>query len=310
MRQRLVRATTFAACVLIVVFITLFAMRLRTAPSPRWTCRHHRPKGRTQPVTGSGPSIAVVAIFKNEAHILNEWCAHYFREGISHIYLINDQSSDMWEPEIQEFGDRITSVVTDDSWTLAHGHRQKYFYNKFCSKVKEHHDWLAVLDLDEFMYSRPPYPTIQAYLTTLPGRIGQIEVLWAPFGSSGYDRSPPSVVKYYKWRGRMPESVQRLLPEIRFVPNFKAIIRTNNFDRLWVHRAQTKGLDKLRMLGAADDPLKLNHYQIQSKEFWTNKMKRGSVRGRKHDHARTWQKFHKMDYKDVYDTELANKTYA
>jgi hypothetical protein len=278
--------------------------------------------------TGDLPSIGLIGIFKNEAHVLHEWCTHYIREGIDHIYLINDQSTDNWKSAIPALRDRITIVTTDDNWKPHLGHRQKYFYDKYYGHVKELHDWIMINDLDEFLYSRPPYPTIKYYLASLPPSVGHVEVMWTPFGSSGYRRSPPSVVKYYTWRMQTP-SKQNPFAHI------KAIVRTNNFDRLWVHHAETKGADKIFLRGEPEDPLRLNHYQIQSREFWAKKIKRGCVRAdldprqswrllkripytklgefmesAKHNMARSWLTFIRLDYRDCYDSELADKTAA
>ena len=46
---------------------------------------------------------AIVAIFKNEAHIIREWIEHYRSRGIQKIYLINDNSTDNFYAEIEDF---------------------------------------------------------------------------------------------------------------------------------------------------------------------------------------------------------------
>ena len=33
--------------------------------------------------------LSVLAIFKNEGHIINEWLNHYLLEGVDHFYLID-----------------------------------------------------------------------------------------------------------------------------------------------------------------------------------------------------------------------------
>ena len=35
--------------------------------------------------------FCIVAIFKNESHILEEWIQHYIKEGVQHFYLINNE---------------------------------------------------------------------------------------------------------------------------------------------------------------------------------------------------------------------------
>ena len=38
--------------------------------------------------------ICIVSVFKNESHILEEWIQHYLRQGIDHIFLTDNGSSD------------------------------------------------------------------------------------------------------------------------------------------------------------------------------------------------------------------------
>ena len=38
--------------------------------------------------------LAIVAVFKNEADVLDEWIQHYVLEGVSKLYLIDNGSTD------------------------------------------------------------------------------------------------------------------------------------------------------------------------------------------------------------------------
>lgn len=45
--------------------------------------------------------LSVLAIFKNETMIIEEWMNHYLNEGVEHFYLIDNGSSDDYEIKIQ-----------------------------------------------------------------------------------------------------------------------------------------------------------------------------------------------------------------
>ena len=47
--------------------------------------------------------IAVIAIFKNESHILKEWLEHYLNEGVDTFFLIDNDSSDDYKPILEPF---------------------------------------------------------------------------------------------------------------------------------------------------------------------------------------------------------------
>jgi hypothetical protein len=33
-------------------------------------------------------TLALISVFKNESHILEEWIEHYLKEGINHFFLL------------------------------------------------------------------------------------------------------------------------------------------------------------------------------------------------------------------------------
>ena len=54
--------------------------------------------------------LSVLAMFKNEAPIIEEWIEHYIREGVEHFYLIDNGSSDNYESKINKYKTKITLV--------------------------------------------------------------------------------------------------------------------------------------------------------------------------------------------------------
>ena len=118
--------------------------------------------------------FVVVAVFKNEAMIFAEWISHYLWQGASHFYLIDDGSTDGWESTIPpEVHALITVVRNEDK------HHQKTLYNSLLPMLRENHmqDWALIVDLDEFLYAKPP-ETIGTYLSTVSEEIGQVLVKW------------------------------------------------------------------------------------------------------------------------------------
>ena len=62
--------------------------------------------------------IAILAIFKDEAHIIYEWCKYHLDFGFDHIYMINNESKDDYQ--------KIISELNTDKITLFHEKAIKY----------------------------------------------------------------------------------------------------------------------------------------------------------------------------------------
>lgn len=135
--------------------------------------------------------LGLVAIFKNEATIMEEWLAHYFAEGVDVIHLIDNGSTDQYLDKLRNFIDagRVQLVIDRTR------HMQKELYNKHYGRIcRQNFKWVMIVDLDEFMYARMGFATIRQYLMSLPCHVKQVYVPWKMFGSNGNITQPPSVV--------------------------------------------------------------------------------------------------------------------
>ena len=47
--------------------------------------------------------LSVLAVFRNESHIMKEWICHYIMEGVDHFYLLNNFSTDNYTTVLKEF---------------------------------------------------------------------------------------------------------------------------------------------------------------------------------------------------------------
>jgi len=232
-------------------------------------------KAVIEPKIKNVSGFIVLAIFKNEAMVFKEWISHYLWQGASHFYLIDDGSTDDYLATIdKQVLKRITIIKNDEK------HAQTHAYNSLLPMLQERHsqDWVLVVDLDEFLYDRPPQ-TIASYLSTVSDDIGQVSFPWYTFGSSGHISQPFSVRCSFVQRSHSPMTQQ------------KSAVRVKAFDKICVHgHALLPGYRKHEEL----DKLQMNHYRIQSREFFGKvKMIRGDVAGL--PHRRTWGYFEEID---------------
>ena len=265
--------------------------------------------------------FAIGAIFKNEAHIMKEWLNHYFYHGVDHIYLINDNSNDNFMDILTPFLDKKLVTLYDGndytksepktSWgekfpeKFAGMQWRKYdfFFEEHFKKYK----WFGIFDLDEFLYS-PKCINTQDILKRLEN-YKQISISWVHFGSSGFEKQPENVVKNFIKRARYGAH-----------HSVKSIIKTDygNVKEISL-RIHMHSIGLSAPMKAAFPPkfnvshckmgplLFVNHYRIQSKEFWTKiKMTRGDADFH-FDHInmkRDLALFKQYDINDIEDTVL------
>lgn len=247
--------------------------------------------------------LSVLAIFKNEGHIINEWIEHYIDEGVEHFYLIDNGSDDNY---------LIFNLNNVDLVREPIQHNQVANYNNnYLIKAKRESKWVIVVDLDEFIYSRSG--TISSFLKMIPDNIEQIVIPWKIFGSSGFIYQPNNVINNFVFRSKYEGII-----------HVKCIVRTQFLIKFDVHRAitinnQILNITNLTILNENSDmiyinelllnnsPLHLNHYRIQSFEYFRKmKMERGDVYYNHND--KNIQFFNNTDNISNYtDFELSNK---
>ena len=262
-------------------------------------------------------SLLLIAIFKNESNIIEEWIEHYINEGVD-CFLLNDNgSTDNYEHKIQKYIDAGFVVLNKNPKKYA----QVEIYND-CIDCARKFDWVMVVDLDEFVYARNGFNTIKEYLNSLESNVSQIHIPWKIFGSSDFMQQPKSVIQNFTWRQiyNTPTKIE-----------CKCIIRGNNLKTLHIHHSIsnnkngnkdifsnnrlfiTKDINFIENLNEnflSNSFLQLNHYKIQSWEFFSKiKRTRGDVTQSCWDNLRDKKYFDSSNYKHIEDNELKNKEY-
>ena len=264
--------------------------------------------------------VVVVAMFKNESHVLKEWLDHYLREGVDTFLLIDNHSTDPYMPILEPYMQANQVFLLKSTKKNA----QVELYNRWLPEAKKY-DWVMVVDLDEFVYARNGFKTIKEYLRTVDKDIYKIQLPWKLFGSSGFKKQPKSVIQHFIHRRKYPEQgTHTNLPDR--VVEIKTICRGPHLQTIKVHNSVVTNSHqsfsnnkdyKDTYFTLTDETLlkthhlHLNHYRIQSWDFYKKvKMTRGdSAIKRFNKNVRTRKYFNLHDYKDMVDTELRDKKY-
>lgn len=200
--------------------------------------------------------ISVAAVFKNEAHALDEWIQHYLKIGIEHIYLINDFSTDSYADIIKKYGRKIT-LFENDIITNEFG-RQKLIYEKYLRPILGETEYMVILDLDEFLYS-PLKLSFKEFFIKY-NKYSQIVVNWLIFGSNNHIEQPRSIINGFTKRAKTINN------DVINQYDFKSITKTSNIISFGVHTHECLG-DTL-YLGVDSEELIINHYIVQSLVFY------------------------------------------
>ena len=248
-------------------------------------------------------NFVVCGVFKNESHILSEWIQHYLRRGVDHIYLVNDNSTDNFQPIINAFSGKVT-LFHNDIVTKQVG-RQIQIYNKYFRPLLNQTRWMAILDLDEFLYSPQGYH-ISDVLSHQDSSVSQLKVDWLHFGSSEHVYQPISAVSGFTRRANFTTNATYY--------SYKSIFKADSLISFDVHQNTVRGATlHFQYSDQTSPPLVINHYAIQSFRFFMDvKSTRGDINNW-FDHiklSRNEAYFRSYDTNEVEDLRLFQQNKA
>ena len=129
--------------------------------------------------------FSVAAIFKNEGPYIGDWVRYHLGIGAEHLYLYDNDSSDMSAEIAKRVGGNRVTVEP------IHGHPiQRTAYTRCIHKYRINTRWMAFLDIDEYLVPKVPIrellPQYEKHACLCPH--------WVIFGSAGHDKYSPQPV--------------------------------------------------------------------------------------------------------------------
>lgn len=131
--------------------------------------------------------LATVAILKNEAPYLKEWLDYHLLAGVEHFYLYDHESTDEYNKIIRPYVEKglVTSVYyPGDS-------RQMDAYNEAIHKYRFFCRYMAVFDLDEFIFPKSNQSVTEVVDEILADKpnAAYLAINWHIFGSNGQKKA-------------------------------------------------------------------------------------------------------------------------
>lgn len=235
--------------------------------------------------------LTLLTICKNEGMVIDEFIKHYQWQGVEHIYLIDNGSTDNMKEVLDPY--IIEGYVS--YYYLEEKHKQSYHYNTVYNKIKNDTEWLIICDVDEYIYNRNKNENIATYINEIDSnKISSIELNWKMFGSSDYKTQPINNIRTsFTWRQKEVNN------------NIKSIISTKLTTKIIMHSHEYNGGDSIKN----PTELALNHYAIMSEEYFKKiKMIRGDANNPAVENIRDMNYFNAYDHKEQFDDELKNLT--
>lgn len=264
--------------------------------------------------------FGVAAVFKNENHILKEWIDHYLAHGAERIYLINHNSKDEYQETLEPYLNPNLNPKSDinsketgkikPKVILYHFSPKKNFksqkdaYRLYLQKAIHECRWLAIVDMDEFIYS-PITKSIPEILKKYEEHPA-IGVNWLCFGSNNRIKQPKSVV-----RGFTKRAPAQMMEDNAHI---KSIIQTPYLRDFGIHEhklynnvkavnTNRQEIEKCFNTPVLDDVLVCNHYIIQSWE-WYQKKKMSQKHSFHFKNKYTTEYFKNHDVNEIEDKRL------
>lgn len=134
-------------------------------------------------------NLAICAIIKDEGPYLREWIEYHRLVGVDKFYLYDNDSSDDTKRILAPY---IKSGLVE--YTYFPGEkRQLPAYQDCIARFKLDAEWIAFIDLDEFMVPKK-YNKISELLDIMPDNVSQVVIDWEIFGSNGHQTKPDGLV--------------------------------------------------------------------------------------------------------------------
>jgi len=218
-------------------------------------------------------SIAICAIFKNEARYLLEWIGFHRMIGVDHFVLYDNASSDGGAALIRT--SPFARYVTLVDWPMQGG--QLPAYADFIQRHARRFTWAAFIDLDEYIHPLET-DTIRPLLARYDGFSGVL-LHWLVFGPSGHEASPDGLT--------IANYVMRVPDATPVNQHVKSLLRTHDLrdahstPHIMVSLGPVCNTRGQRIPAHArhdppcHDAIVLNHYLTRSAEDWQVKMQRG-----------------------------------
>lgn len=220
--------------------------------------------------------LSIAAIMKNEKPYLKEWIEYHRLQGVEHFYLCDNDSTDQTEDYLQPYiKERIITYIA-----MPGKNRQLDCYENIIKTYKQETEWLAVIDLDEFLVPISA-KNMQDFLKEFAD-VSEVSLHWLNYGDNGAVKRPNKTLltEFFTSHGRFLNHTVKSIVRPTKVIDFKSFGAN--------HYLQVEG----ESVNENHDPVnfmlsfypsaqkaRINHYILKSYAEFLYKKQRGHPEG-------------------------------
>jgi len=201
--------------------------------------------------------IALVCIAKNEDHYVGEWVNYHLKLGFNKIFIYEND----WESNIEN--DNVVKIKINEP------RQQIPAYNSFIKNYKNEYDWVAFLDVDEFLVLKK-HKNIEEFITEY-GKYESIGINWVLFGDNHLNKSDD-----YSLINRFTMRQNSINPHIKSIVNLRhsKFMWVHNHDGYWVDTNHKQFYKTPFNHDGPIDIAQINHYFCKTKDEFIEKVNR------------------------------------
>lgn len=217
--------------------------------------------------------LSVCCIVKDENRYLEEWINYHRRIGVEHFFIYDNESTVPVSETLKELN--LLEYVTIRK--IRGRSRQVKAYGDCIRRYGENNEWIAFIDVDEFLVPKQTNGDLPLFLKEYEG-YGGLGVNWLIFGSGGHlKRTEESQLKRFIRRSAedfFPNSHIKSIVQPKYV---KSAFKSHCFRFKDGHYCVNENFVRIEdaFSEVSVQKIQLNHYYCRSYEEYQEKIRRG-----------------------------------
>ena len=224
--------------------------------------------------------FAICVCAKDQHDDIQEWVEHYERIGAGKLYVFDDSSSPSMLDQLKHF---IQSGLVEYHFIGQSTHSfisrpQLYVYDQCIARYRSRHQFIAFIDVDEFLFLTDPSVASMLALLHEYEDQGGLAVNWVLFGSSGHIHKPHGGTIANYWKCVPSEHPESLHIKTLYVDRV-----SSDPHHFLYHACKTAVNEKFetvkgpRSSQSKTSRIALYHYVTKSRDEYSKKIERGSA---------------------------------
>lgn len=209
--------------------------------------------------------VALTCIARDEENYIEEWIDYHFKLGFDDIFIYQNN----WRCNIEK--NRIHKIVWDGSYDINNKEIsiQVNAYNDFIQNYNKKYDWVAFLDVDEFLVLKK-HSDVKLFINDYKDE-NAIGINWIYFGDNGLSfNGEYSLLKRFTKRAKVADGAVKCILKMNKNTIYNVHSPVNcmttdtHYNKFWgVHNSNKK-----------IDIAQINHYYCKTWNEWIKKKER------------------------------------